>query len=189
MNIHIITDLLRLGGISVDYPAQCPSSSRDTQSRVSRPIPRLFFRSPKRRSHSLGAAYVSAPLLAQQRSAPGVQRESPVLRFVPTDSCPGTEHWRAWFCLLCTLPSGICGNYWEASLSFLVSKLNSSSYLCLSSYKMFISHLSALFLYPPVWLYLVLGSPQLGNSTPDVVSSGLSRGEGSPPLSYWQYFN
>ena len=71
MNIHIITDLLRLGGISVDYPAQCPSSSRDTQSRVSRPMHMQHLEISKEKTPQLLCS---------------------LCQFVPIASFPGTKY-------------------------------------------------------------------------------------------------
>ena len=64
----------------------------DSQSKGLGPYPGSCWRSPRRRFYSLLAACTGALSPAQHRSAPGVQREPPVLLFRPAASCPGTEH-------------------------------------------------------------------------------------------------
>jgi len=71
-------------------PSPSPAAAGPPRAGCSGPRPGGFRRPPRRRSHSLWAACASAPSPAQHSSAPGVQREPPVLQFVPLALAPGT---------------------------------------------------------------------------------------------------
>ena len=79
-------------GRALRIPQAYPCSSRDTQSRGPRPMARQLWEIPKKETPYLWAALCQCSVTAQHRRAPGVQREPPVLQFVPVASGPGTGH-------------------------------------------------------------------------------------------------
>jgi len=73
-------------------PSPSPAAAGPPRAGCPGPRPGGFWRPPRRRPHSPWAACASAPSPAQHSSAPGVQREPPVLQSVPMASCAGTGH-------------------------------------------------------------------------------------------------
>jgi len=85
------TAQLRLAGLSESlYSSSCPS--KDTQSRVPRAMSRRHWKIPKEETPQLLGSLCQCSVTAQHRRASNVQRESPVLQFVPMASDPGTRH-------------------------------------------------------------------------------------------------
>ena len=74
-------------------PGPTPAPAEPPSPGCPGPSPGSFWRSPRRRPHSLSGQPV--PGLCHQHSTevlPGAQREPPGCQFVPSASCPGTGH-------------------------------------------------------------------------------------------------
>jgi len=119
---------------------------------------------------------------------PNVQMDHPVFQFVPIVSGPITgHHWKKPGPILFAPLFQMFIDIKKITLSLLFS--GSQSFLkgqMLQSLNEFSGSLLDSFQY--VHVSAVLGSPELYIATPYVASPVLSRGEGSPPLTCWQYF-
>jgi len=121
-----------------------------------------------------------------------VQRDSPAFHVVPTASCPVTGHplKKAWLHPPCTLHSGIYKKIPPDSsvLQHERSQVSQSFLICemVQSFNHF--HGPVLDALSYVYVSLVLGEPRTRPSIPGAASSGLSRGEGSPPSSGLKHF-
>ena len=142
------------------------------------PCPGNFWRSPRRRPHSL---WVPVAALHNQHSTevlPDGQREPPCAPVCV--QCLWFCHWaplnRAW------LPSSIHGHRWELPGRLLQAQQPQLSQLLLTAELLqALQHLSV---SAPGSLQGARNEP----STPGEALLVLSKGEGSLPLAYWWYF-
>ena len=151
-----------------------------------------FWISLKRETpQTLWATCASFQLPSQQNSFPDVQTAPPLFHFVPIASDPVTgHHWKESVFFAPSLWGGVNTHTDKILLSLLYAEqCQLSQPFVIGEMLQSLSHLCGPLLdclqYVPIFH---TEEPRTGHSAPGVAMPVLSRGEGSPPLTSWQYF-